>query len=398
MRKHYRLSSCLILIVVGLFAAGCGGGAGADDSGGQVPFCGNSVVDAGEDCDGGGETVACDIDCSSVVCGDGTLNISAGERCDDGNTELGDGCDANCKSEFAGAAPLNLFNIGDSIGVAEAAGGTIGSSNRDKVWSTGYGPVDTVYSLNEHFEDIDPAFYNANSASDDAGYNKAESGAVMADFENQADAVASEAADVGGAGMVTVLLGSNDVCRPSLAVMTDPDDFEEQYRAGLDALAASEDTKDADIHVSGIPDIYWLWVAKKDVQGCSTVWQVGAVCQALLENSDIDDCESIASRDDPDGYSPGYYPGDGPNCQRRKFFHRRIQEVYNPILENVLQEYIDADRLPNAYYVDTFDFRFESEHVNNGDCFHPSILGHKLMADEQWCRSPWSTGDPYCAP
>ena len=115
-----------------------------------------------------------------MVCGDGTLNISAGERCEDGNTDPGDGCDENCKSEFAGAAPLNLFNIGDSIGVGEAADGRIGDSNRDKVWSTGYGPTDTVYSLNEHFEDIDPTFYNANNASDDARYNKAVSGAVMA--------------------------------------------------------------------------------------------------------------------------------------------------------------------------------------------------------------------------
>ena len=178
MRGHYRLSSCLILIVVGMFAAGCGGGAGADDAVAPIPVCGNSIVDAGEECDGGSETVTCDIDCSSIVCGDGTLNISAGERCDDGNID----------------------------------------------------------------------------------------------------------------------------------------------------------------------------------------------------------------------------PSDGLNCQRRKRFHRRIQEVYNPILENVLQEYIADDRLPNADYLDIFDFRFESEHVNNGDCFHPSTLGHKLMADEQWCRSPWSTGDPYCDP
>jgi cysteine-rich repeat protein len=393
---NYRFSGGIILLVICLMAAGCGGDgdAGAAESDTPAPYCGDGIVDAGEECDAFGETSACDIDCSAVLCGDGTLNISAGERCDDGNTIPGDGCDELCLSEFAGAAPLNLFHIGDSIGVGEATEGTISNPNRDKVWTTGYGPTDTVYSLNEHFEDIDPAFYNENNAAEDAKYNQAVSGAVMADFINQVNGVVSEAKDLGGAGMVAILLGNNDMCKSGLAAMTDPAVFEAQYRAGLDALVASAHTKDAEIHVSGIPDLYWLWVVKKDVPGCSLVWRIGAVCQVLLENSDIDDCESIASRDDPDTD----YPGDGTNCQRRKFFHRRIQEVYNPILENVLQEYIDDDRLPNAYYVDIFDVRFESEHVNNGDCFHPSTVGHKIMADEQWCRSHWSMGDLYCLP
>ena len=33
--------------------------------------------------------------------------------------------------------PLNLFNIGDSIGEGEAADGIIGVTNHDRVWSTG---------------------------------------------------------------------------------------------------------------------------------------------------------------------------------------------------------------------------------------------------------------------
>src|SRR5680860_225579 len=34
--------------------------------------------------------------------------------------------------------PMNQFNIGDSIGEGEAAEGTIGSTNHQTVWSTGY--------------------------------------------------------------------------------------------------------------------------------------------------------------------------------------------------------------------------------------------------------------------
>jgi cysteine-rich repeat protein len=78
-----------------------------DDAGGSVtcdPDCtvaecgdGTLNVDAGEECDDGGESSDCDADCTQVTCGDGTLNVSAGEECDDGNTIGGDGCSADCR-------------------------------------------------------------------------------------------------------------------------------------------------------------------------------------------------------------------------------------------------------------------------------------------------------------
>ena len=45
--------------------------------------------------------------------------------------------------------PANQFNIGDSIGVGEAADDTIFSDNPESVWSTGYAQNDGVQSLNE---------------------------------------------------------------------------------------------------------------------------------------------------------------------------------------------------------------------------------------------------------
>ena len=36
--------------------------------------CGNSVTEAPEDCDDGGESATCDADCTNVTCGDGTVN------------------------------------------------------------------------------------------------------------------------------------------------------------------------------------------------------------------------------------------------------------------------------------------------------------------------------------
>ena len=144
--------------------------------------------------------------------------------------------------------------------------------------------------------------------------------------------------------------------------------------------------------MSGLPPIYWLWDAKRNNLWCRILAWPFVPCDNLLDGS-RDDCESSASAQDPDNL----YPGDGPNCQRRKQFHATIRDVYNPILRDVLAEY-QADELPNAEYVDIYDIRFESQHVNGGDCFHPSTEGHALMSSQQWCRSSWGEGDPSCSP
>lgn len=48
--------------------------------------CGDGVVSGDEACDPGaaGATSTCDADCTQVTCGDGVINLAAGEQCDDG--------------------------------------------------------------------------------------------------------------------------------------------------------------------------------------------------------------------------------------------------------------------------------------------------------------------------
>lgn len=85
---------------------------GARDRLGDPPLnCGDSVIDAGETCDTGGNSATCDSDCTTPVCGDFLLNTAAGEICDDGNTITEvcaygatscTVCDATCQS-VAGA-------------------------------------------------------------------------------------------------------------------------------------------------------------------------------------------------------------------------------------------------------------------------------------------------------
>lgn len=290
--------------------------------------------------------------------------------------------------------PENQFNVGDSIGVGEAADGTIGEAHHETVWSTGYDGGDVVNSFNERFESVAAVKYYENNVSRDAVFNHAASGAVMADFAGQAEDIvtASAMTPTGKADMIAVFLGNNDVCAPSITEMTDTGLFETQFRAGLDVLASNEATRKAQIHVSGIPAIYWLWNAKYSNFWCRVfVWPF-VPCENLLD-APADDCESSISREDPDNND---YAGDGPACKRRKTFHSMVRD-YNTILHDTLEEYRTSGSLPNARYTDIYDVRFESTHVNGGDCFHPSTNGHALLANKEWCKTHWGINDPACS-
>lgn len=78
-----------------------------------VSICGNSMVDAGEQCDVPGETGVysqtivgrqCTTNCFfGPYCGDGILQTLYGEECDDGNNNDSDFCSSICKIEPAGS-------------------------------------------------------------------------------------------------------------------------------------------------------------------------------------------------------------------------------------------------------------------------------------------------------
>ena len=57
----------------------------------KQPICGDAITNGAEECDSAGESAACDRDCTSVSCGDGYTNITAGEECDGGV-----GCNPDC--------------------------------------------------------------------------------------------------------------------------------------------------------------------------------------------------------------------------------------------------------------------------------------------------------------
>ncbi len=78
-------------------------------------FCGDGELNVTETCDPPGAT--CRADCTR--CGDSILQALAGEQCDDGGTQPGDGCDENCVLEECGNGIVQLGETCDPPGIPD---------------------------------------------------------------------------------------------------------------------------------------------------------------------------------------------------------------------------------------------------------------------------------------
>jgi len=94
--------------------------------------CGDGMVDAsaGEQCDDGNADSGdgCDAFCQTEVCGDGV--ISANEGCDDGNTAPDDGCSPTCQVE-PGWSCQNAVNLNTG---SDGKGGQLAKGAQDPRW------------------------------------------------------------------------------------------------------------------------------------------------------------------------------------------------------------------------------------------------------------------------
>jgi MYXO-CTERM domain-containing protein len=108
--------------------------------GGGLQICGDGTVNVCEECDDGGESATCNADCTFSACGDGVLNTTAGEVCDDGNTTGGDGCSANCLStEICGNG---ILDPGEACDDGNTTGGDGCSADCTSDESCGNGILD----------------------------------------------------------------------------------------------------------------------------------------------------------------------------------------------------------------------------------------------------------------
>lgn len=79
--------------------------------------CGDGITEGAEQCDDSGESASCDVDCTNVSCGDGTVNSSAGEVCEPSDLQ-----GESCSSQTAGAQPNGTLGCAVGCGSFDTSG------------------------------------------------------------------------------------------------------------------------------------------------------------------------------------------------------------------------------------------------------------------------------------
>lgn len=250
---------------------------------------------------------------------------------------------ARASAERSPALPNSIAAIGDSISQAADVCCFYGD-HPGKSWSTG-GDADSISS---HYERI----LAGNPGIGGNNFNDAVSGAKMSDAAGQATQAVGK-----GAEYVTILMGGNDVCTPTIDSMTSVEDFRTQFQSAMSTLESGLPA-DAHIFVSSIPNIYRLWKIFHINPLAQLVWAAEQICQSML--------------------SPSNSAAD-----RRTVLQREL--AFNGVLAEVCAQYANCLYDGGA----GFGYQFATKDVSKLDYFHPSVSGQANLAQISWTASWW---------
>jgi lysophospholipase L1-like esterase len=229
--------------------------------------------------------------------------------------------------------PDSIASLGDSITRGFDACSVLADCP-EVSWSTGT-------EVNSLARRLQPAASRSTTRS----WNYAKTGAVMADLSGQIQSAIAHKPQ-----LVTILIGANDACRPSVDDMTSTTDFRAEFSAALKTLR--QDLPKTQVYVASVPDLKRLWSeGRKNVLG-RQIWKLG-ICPSMLKDSDATDPAAV---------------------ERRRRVDDRVDE-YNTVLKSVCAQ--DAlCRYDQAVH----NYRFSTDELSKWDWFHPSKEGQQQLA------------------
>ncbi|MFE9361265.1 SGNH/GDSL hydrolase family protein [Streptomyces sp. NPDC006978] len=190
-------------------------------------------------------------------------------------------------------------------------------------------------------------------------WNHAVSGARMAQLPEQMALAAKDRPE-----LVTVMIGANDACRDSVALMTPVADFRASFKASMRQLRAS--APKAQVYVSSVPDLKRLWSTGRENPLGKQIWKLG-ICRSML--GEADDMGSAA-------------------VARRDAVRERVV-AYNGVLRDVCAR----DERCRYDGGAVFDYRFTGEQLSEWDWFHPGRNGQARLAEIAY-RAVTAAGPP----
>lgn len=237
-------------------------------------------------------------------------------------------------------APLTVAALGDSLSRGFDACAGFGDCP-EVSWSTGTDPrVDSV-------ADRLGALRDAAITRVDA----ARSGADSSDLARQVEEVVPRSPD-----LVTLLMGANDVCRPSVETMTPTDVYASRIDAALDRLSSGAPR--ATVLVASVPDVTALLPVAAGDETARFLWSRLNGCATVLEEPRSTSADAEA---------------------RREAVRTRIAE-YDEVLRTACAAHarcVYDDGALTAY-------RPELSQLSALDYFHPSVRGQAELAALEW--------------
>ncbi|MFJ3878179.1 SGNH/GDSL hydrolase family protein [Streptomyces sp. NPDC090077] len=233
-------------------------------------------------------------------------------------------------------APASVAALGDSITRGFDACSVLADCP-EVSWATGSDPA--VRSLAARL--LGDAEVPARS------WNYAVTGSRMADLPGQVASAAQHKP-----GLVTVMVGSNDACRPTASSMTPVAEFRTGFERALKDLRST--SPESQVYVSSVPDLQRLWQQGKDDPLVRQIWKLG-ICQSMLA--------------EPLSAEPGA-------TARREKVRARVVE-YN----EVLREVCAADALCRYDGGAVFQYPFGADQLSHWDWFHPGRDGQARLAE-----------------
>jgi lysophospholipase L1-like esterase len=240
-----------------------------------------------------------------------------------------------------------MASVGDSITRAfdATARGCLYSDCPANSWSTG-----TSTSVSSHYRQL----IAKGAAISGRNYNYARTGAKV-------DELAGQMTKAVNAQYVTVLIGGNDLCTPTVAGMTSVADFQSRFRAGLAAYFATKSAGGL-VFVSSIPDLDKLRVLGQTIPGAVRTWSTLGICQSMLSTkASATDLDTVRTR----------------------------EADFNRVLQQECAVYVSRCLFDGGA---TFTTSLGRAEISTLDYFHPSVAGQNKLAQVTWAAGWWRPG------
>lgn len=182
-------------------------------------------------------------------------------------------------------------------------------------------------------------------------HNDARSGASVGDLDRQVSLAIAQRPD-----LVTLLIGANDVCRPSLDAMTSTAEYASAVDRGLRRITAA--LPDATVLVASVPDVTNLLPVARGSATARFLWREAGSCPTALAHP-----QSTTA----------------PDLARREAVRERIDD-YDAALEAAcagVQRCVYDGGALHAY-------RPTIAQLSALDYFHPSAAGLRELAATEW--------------